>query len=117
MERNSCKNRNDMAGPSSIDVEWHVCHGDTFVHKLQKLTAFMSETGHQPESFLDRIIFASMFDDVTNWESRKVQDTCPAPAKEVATYAGRFRPGCWCFCAPGSENLEIQRRTTTSPIS
>ena len=35
---------------------------------LQKLKAFMSETGHEPESYLDRIIFAGMFTDITNWE-------------------------------------------------
>ena len=33
----------------------------------------MSETVHEPETFPDRIIFASMFNNITNWESRKVQ--------------------------------------------
>ena len=30
----------------------------------------MSETGREPESFPDRIIFASMLNDITNWKSR-----------------------------------------------
>ena len=36
----------------------------------------MSETGHEPESFPDRIIFASMFNDKINWENPVVQATC-----------------------------------------
>ena len=46
---------------------------DTSVQLLQKVKAFMSETGHEPESFRDTIIFASMFSDITNWASQKVQ--------------------------------------------
>ena len=37
--------------------------GDTSV---QKLRAFRSETGHDPESFPDRITFAIMFSEITN---------------------------------------------------
>ena len=42
-----------------------------------------------------------MFDYIT-WKSRKVQDQCPAQAKEGATYAASFRLGYWCFCGLGS---------------
>ena len=57
----------------------------------------MSETEHEPENFPDRMMFASMFGDTSNWESRKVQDKCRAQAKEVASYAARFRPGSLVF--------------------
>ena len=86
-----------------MDLELHVCLGDTSGRLWQKLQAFMSETGHETESFSDRIIFASIFNDMTNWETRKAQDTCRAQAEEVATFAARFRPGYGCFCGPGSE--------------
>ena len=38
-----------------------------------------------------------MSNDITNWESQKVQNKCPGHANEVATYAARLRPGSWCF--------------------
>ena len=82
----NCKNRNDTVG-QSIDIEWHVCPGGTSVHILHKLQGFMLEIGHAHESFSERIIFASMFNEITNWESRKVQDKGLAQAREVLTYA------------------------------
>ena len=54
---NSCKNRED------IDIDWHVCLGDASVQLLQTQKAFV----YAPESFPDRIIFASLF----NCDSRK----------------------------------------------
>ena len=75
-----------------MDIEWHVCPGDTSVQKLQEPKGLMSETGHKPQNLLDRIIFAT------------VQDKCKLQAKEVATYAERFRPVYWCFCDPRKEN-------------
>ena len=63
----------------------------------------MSETWHGLLSLLDRIIFESMFNDITNWESQKVLNKCIVQAKEVASYAARFRPGYRCFCGPGSD--------------
>ena len=102
MKSNSCQNRNDIAG-QSIDIEWHVCAGDTSVQILQKPKAFMSETRHERDSFPERIILASMFFDITSWESPQVQATCLAQAKEVAAYAARFRPGHWCSFGPGSD--------------
>ena len=90
LESNSCKNRNDFAG-QSIGMEWHVCLGDTSVQLLHKLKVFMLETGHEPESFPDRIIVASMFNDVTNWESPQVQTPCLSQAEEVANYACKIQ--------------------------
>ena len=94
MRRESCKNRRDTAG-QSIDIEWHVCLGDTSVHMLQKLQVLMSGTGHEPESFPERIVFARMFTDITNWESSKVQAECL---------------GYWIFCGPSSENTQTYRK-------
>ena len=87
------KKTNDNASPS-IDISWHVCPGDTSVQILHMLQEFMSETGHALES-PDRIIFSRMFNNITNWESQKVQRKYPAQADEVSTNAARFRLGCW----------------------
>ena len=83
MQRNSSKHSNDIAGQSH-EIEWHVCLGDMSVQILRKLKAVMSETEHEPENFLDRII-----NDITIWDSLKVQAQCLAPAEQVATYAAR----------------------------
>ena len=40
---------------------------------LRKLKVFMSKTGHEPESFPDRIIFSTISNDITNWRQPKVQ--------------------------------------------
>ena len=69
---NSCKNISDIAG-HSIEIDWHACLGDTSVQIWQKLKAVMSEAAHEPEHFPDRIIFASMFNDITSWESQRMQ--------------------------------------------
>ena len=42
-----------------------------------------------------RIIVPSTFNDITNWESQKVPNECPAQAREAATCAARFGPGYW----------------------
>ena len=61
----------------------------------------------EPEILPERIICASMFNDITEY-GRKMQGKCLNSAKEVASCTARFRPGCWCFCGPGSEpDLEI----------
>ena len=65
-------------------------------------------------SFSDRIIFASIFSDMTNWETRKVQDTCRAQAEKVATYAARCTRGYGCFCGPGSEKTRKEYRERPS---
>ena len=83
MKSNSCKNRNDIAG-QSIEIEWHVCLGDTSLQMLQKLKAFMSEARHEPENIPNRIIFANMFNDITGWERPKVQAKYLVQAKYVA---------------------------------
>ena len=67
LKSDSRKNRKDITG-QTIDIEWHVRPGDTSVQIQHMLQEFMFETDHERESFPDRIIFASMFNDITNWE-------------------------------------------------
>ena len=50
----------------------------------------MLETGHEPRSLPNSIIFASMFNEMTHWESQNVHNTCLAQANEVAFYDGKF---------------------------
>ena len=82
-----------------------MCSGDTLVQLLHKRHEFMSETGHAPDNLLDMLIFASMFNDITNWEGHMVQKK----ASDVAICAASFRLGYWCFCCLGTrKDLEMQ---------
>ena len=59
MKSDRC-NRNDIAA-QPIYIYWHVLPVGISVHMLQKLQVFLLQTGHEPESFPDKIIiFASM---------------------------------------------------------
>ena len=52
----------------------------------------MLETGRAPESFPERIVCASVFNNITNWESQQVHSTCLAQANEAANFIATFRP-------------------------
>ena len=55
---------------------------DTSVQILHTLQEFISGTGQANESLQDRTTFASMLNDIPNWESQKVQNTSLARANE-----------------------------------
>ena len=58
--------------------------------------------GEQPENFTGRIIFMSMFNDIS-WGSKDNERECELSAKLVSIHAKRFSPGRWSFLGPGSE--------------
>ena len=68
-------------------------------HKVQELLSRLSVT---PEKFTRRIIFMSMFNDITwgSWDNKK---ECEANAQLVSHYAKKFGAGQWSFLGPGSE--------------
>ena len=70
------KNRRDIVG-ETVNIERHVCLGrhtvaDTAKKHLHKI---MSESGHEPESFPDKIIFSSMFSDVPDYGSERCKQS------------------------------------------
>ena len=56
----------------------------------------------QPEEFTGRIIFMSMFNDISSGSKDNDQE-CELSAKLVSIYARKFSPGRWSFLGPGSE--------------
>ena len=68
-------------------------------HKVQELLSRMSVT---PEKFTGRIIFMSMFNDIS-WGSKDNKKECESNAQLVSLYAKRFGAGQWSFFGPGSE--------------
>ena len=55
-----------------------VCSGGASLRILHQLQNSMSESG-PPESFPDRILFASMFNNITDYTSRKVARKVSGP--------------------------------------
>ena len=67
-----------------------------------KVQEFLSKMSVQPEDFTGRIIFMSMFNDIS-WGSKENKQECESSAQLVSICAKRFSPGRWSFLGPGSE--------------
>ena len=62
---------------------------------------FLSKMSKEPEVFTGRIIFMSMFNDIS-WRSQDNEQDCELSANLVSINARRFSPGRWSFLGPGS---------------
>ena len=92
----------DRIDGESIEFEWNIFPGFTTLqrsHKVQELLLRLSET---PENFTGRIIFMSMFNDIS-WGSKDNKKECESNAQVVSLFAKRFGAGQWSFLGPGSE--------------
>ena len=67
-----------------------------------KSQEFLSQLIEEPEDFIGRISFMSMFNDIS-WGSKDNEQECESSPKLVSTYAISFSPGRWSFLGLGSE--------------
>ena len=77
----------------------------TGFNSLQLCDEFKSlllKEGETPENFTERIMFMSMFNDIS-CGSRENEKECMSNANLVSLYAKRFGKGQWSFIGPGSE--------------
>ena len=70
---------------------------------VKKSKVYCWRLGETPENFTGRIIFMSMFNDIS-WGSRDNKVECESNANLVSLFARRFGAGQWTFLGPGSEN-------------
>ena len=92
----------DRIDGEPMEFEWNIFPGFTtlqFSHKDQELLLRLGET---PEKFTGRIIFMSMFNDIS-WGSKDNKKECESSVQLVSLYAKRFEAGQWSFLGPGSE--------------
>ena len=68
----------------------------------QEVKSLLLRLGETPENFTGRIIFMSMFNDIS-CGSRDHEKECESTARLVSLYAKRFGTGQWSFLSPGSE--------------
>ena len=91
----------DIKGKSA-EFEWNIFPGFTTLQLCDKINNLLSSLGQTPETFTGRILFMSMFNDIS-CEGKDNKQQCLRDADFVKTFAKRFGIGQWSFIGPGSE--------------
>ena len=68
--------------------------GFTTLQLYGKVTDLLSRLGETPENFTGRVLFMSMFNDIS-CEKKDNEEDCLANAKVVSIYAKKFGIGHW----------------------
>ena len=84
------------------EFEWNIFPGFTTLQLCDKINNLLSSLGQTPENFTGRILFMSMFNDIS-CEGKDNRQQCLRDADYVKTFAKRFGIGQWSFIGPGSE--------------
>ena len=91
----------DVKGEST-EFEWNIFPGFTSLQLCDKISDVLSYLGQSPETFTGRILFMSMFNDIS-CDRKDNKEQCLKNAEFVKTFAKRFGIGQWSFIGPGSE--------------
>ena len=101
--KSSSKYRNfDRIDGEPVDFEWDIFPGFNTLQLSDEVKRLLLRFDETPENFTGRIIFMSMFNDIS-CGSKDNEKECLANAKLVSLYARRFGKGQWSFIGPGSE--------------
>ena len=92
----------DAINGESTEFEWNIFPGFTTLQLCDKINDLLSDLGQTPETFTGRILFMSMFNDIS-CDRKDNKDECLANAGVVKVLARRFGIGQWSFIGPGSE--------------
>ena len=92
----------DSINGESTEFEWNIFPGFDTLQLCDKISDLLSYLGRTPETFTGRILFVSMFNDIScNRKDNK--DECLRNAESVKVFSRRFGIGQWSFIGPGSE--------------
>ena len=97
----SCRDYDGINGEST-EFEWNIFPGVTTLQLCGKVTDLLSSLGEEPEIFTGRILFMSMFNDIS-CDNTGNEEECVANSKVVSIFAKKFGVGQWSFIGPGSE--------------
>ena len=92
----------DAINGESTEFEWNIFPGFTTLQLCGKINDLLSDLGQTPETFTGRILFMSMFNDIS-CDTKGNKDECLANAGVVKVLARKFGVGQWSFIGPGSE--------------
>ena len=96
----------DRIDGEPMEFKWNIFTGSTTLQLSHTDQEFLSIMSKQPEEFTGRIIFMSMFNDIS-WGSKDNKKECESNAQLVSLFAKRFGAGQWSFLGPGSEKSGI----------
>ena len=92
----------DRIDGEPMEFDWNIFPGFTTLQLCCKVQEFLSKVSIKPEEFTGRIIFMSMFNDIS-WGSKDNEQECESNAKLISVCARRFSPGRRSFLGSGSE--------------
>ena len=92
----------DAITGESTEFEWNIFPGFTTLQLCDKISDLLSDLGQTPETFTGRILFVSMFNDIS-CDRKDNKDECLANAGVVKVLARRFGIRQGSFIGPGSE--------------
>ena len=92
----------DKIDGEPMEFEWNIFRGFTTLQLVREVQELLSRLSVEPENFTGRIIFMSMFNDIS-WRSKDNEKECESSAQLVSLFAKRFGAGQWSFLGPGSE--------------
>ena len=93
---------NDGINGEPTELEWNIFPGFTTLQLCGKVNDLLSDLGETPETFTGRILFMSMFNDIS-CDRKGNKEECVAKAKVVTILARRFGNGQWSLNGPSSE--------------
>ena len=79
----------DRIDGEPLEFEWNIFPGYNTLQLSQEVKSLLLRLDETPENFTGRIIFMSMFNDIS-WGSRDNEKECESNARLVSLYAKRF---------------------------
>ena len=92
----------DAISGESTEFECNIFPGFTTLQLCDKIKDLLSNLGQTPATFTGRILFLSMFNDIS-CDRKDNKDECLRNAESVKVFARRFGIGQWSFIGSGSE--------------
>ena len=92
----------DRIDGDPTEVEWNIFQGFSTLQLSEEVKRLLYRIGETPENFTGRILFMSMFNDISCGTKDNEQE-CLANAQLVSLNARKFGKGQWSFIGPGSE--------------
>ena len=84
------------------EFEWNIFPGFTKLQLCDKIYDLLSKLRETPETFTGRILFMSMFNDIS-CDKKDNDRECLANAEVVSIYVKKFGIGQWSYIGPASE--------------
>ena len=85
-----------------MEFEWNIFPGFNTLQLSEEVKRLLYRLGETPENCTGRILFVSMFNDIS-CGTRDNEQECLANARLVSLYVRRICKGQWSFIGPGSE--------------